>query len=574
MAARWNKLNPEQSIAGDYSHVLSWPTLVNYRHKFADDLDTDIFAFTRPDIISAIDENCLKDCGLKAPDFTLYGANPAGQTIDFSLTVLKFDTNSFFVRAYLPVSEDSSFLIWVKIPPYIATDLLMQNLPECMVYGLLANSVTVDGESYLLHGLVELSFSAIQKAPTIIGITDTFSPFKTLPEVISYQQLSKENSICLAQDYFNNALREQRSNNLFAAKKLYHQAYLYGHPYGLLKELECQSALGKEFRDKHPETFGQITRGDKLMALTTLRAVSQNYPPHGDAVLAYILRSAKEPAEGLAAAERSLAVDPEQADVLGHKCLFEIELSRDEAAYETALKHLLTYPLDSVATANLLDSCLLLTEFSSALVLAERYALLAPNIEATLNYYFRVYELVDDWERLLDIFQAILPHVSGPTPKILCLYGDVLVENKKLDEAIKAFEHALIINPADGEVILGYARALARIDRGEEAENLLRSVINDQDRFDQVKNKAFIITLLAEILRRNERAGEAVELLEKNFNDFVALATAVGPLPALEYVESLLILGRKSSAKRILTEIKMRFTNDPYVNELYNIAHQ
>lgn len=196
-------------------------------------------------------------------------------------------------------------------------------------------------------------------------------------------------------------------------------------------------------------------------------------------------------------------------------------------------------------------------------------------MERALEYYFRAYEQAQLWDEIADIYRNTLAEVPAPMPQTLSRYGEILIELEQFKHAFMVLERAMEIDPNDGEIVLGYARGLARAERQDEAEKFLINVLGDKERWLGFKNGVFLVTMLAEIQRRTGRPKLALETFKSYIpEDLVAISTDVGPLPALEYSEALLESGDKDVATGIINRLKSMWPEDPFVNELYDIVNQ
>jgi predicted Zn-dependent protease len=136
------------------------------------------------------------------------------------------------------------------------------------------------------------------------------------------------------------------------------------------------------------------------------------------------------------------------------------------------------------------------------------------------------------------VLDALLPHLPAPMPQALALRGVLYVQAGQAEKAVPLLQQALSQNPGDDRARYQLCLALARLDRGEEAEKqmarFLRKVDGDRLRYDRwslPENVALRVRsahkmiedgrlgegvrVLREILAQNPGHKEALDLLRK-----------------------------------------------------------
>lgn len=527
--------------------------------------------------------------------------------------LLILNSERYFVPACSTAAPGGAqAVLWVRIAACDAARLLVPQhaAAEFAAFGLLANQLRDNRGVFGLYSLVKLRLSS-DGSLWFSDSEDVPAPHPRLTQERLAAALQKPggftelNEVCLPQTvlHFLKSIHEgdtagaaaaldkhahDWSNSgaaMFAAGKLstalgrharaadfFHRAQLLDHPRALAEEWEAISRITKPFREQFSAEFEHIRRGERFRALTTLRQAAEQHPLTGCAVLSYCLRGAGVPQEGLAAAQKSLSLNPNQADVLNNKWSYETELSLDSEAAETARRHVERYPTDPAGNINAIDSALLLGNLDQAKNLVRRYQVIAPGLERWLEQIFKVCEQREEWQELAQIFDRYASLLRAPTVRVLTLHGETLLEVERFDEAFAQFERALAADPSDGQLVTGYARALARAGREDQAEGLLRTVLGDPRRRDIGEHRVFIVTTLAEIMRRTGRPAEALELFEKELaTDIVELSAKVGPLPALERIESLIAVGDEAAASAELLRLLKLWPSDPFVRDLARV---
>ena len=94
---------------------------------------------------------------------------------------------------------------------------------------------------------------------------------------------------------------------------------------------------------------------------------------------------------------------------------------------------------------------------------------------------------------------------GGMTPDFLYQLGLLMLRSSQPSRAVKPLEEALAADPADREIRFNYAEALARSGRTEEAETVLREMLDEQ--YDEKAAKR-----LARLFFRDGEYGEALVL--------------------------------------------------------------
>jgi tetratricopeptide (TPR) repeat protein len=533
----------------------------------------------------------------------------------------------FFVQALLPFRSSASstndgIIIWVKTD-LISIQKLLSSFAENLrkpttepqfFYADVANNILTANGGIGLHSLATLSYSSETPFPTVEEIFESTSPFPGLSNVLESSEPEKliknifeissrtaleeivnfENAVISDPTLATSLLDGRRGfwhfsgraqlaagylhrnqNDFEIAKKYFHRAQLLDMPGAFVFELDCMAKITEPFRKKYPEVFNEISRGDRFRAITTLRQAASFEPLAGNAILAFCLRGANESEEGLAACEKALAIDPEQADVLGHKWSYLFDLMRDADALEVALSHIRSYPQDISGIINALDSHLLLHDPLSAKLLAHRYLIHTENLQLALKHFYKTYEVLSDWESLAELFESTLALVSGPTAEILALYGEILIELSQFKNGAQVFERALEIEPDNVAAILGFSRLLARSGNDAKAQQLLETVLADKSRVFKDKELAFLVSMLAEILRRNGKAAQAVKIFNAHFpNNIIEVSKLSGPQPAFQLIESLMELGEITQAQSLATQLHEIWHHDPLVSELFRACHE
>jgi tetratricopeptide (TPR) repeat protein len=444
------------------------------------------------------------------------------------------------------------------------------------------------GDSVALFSMAEIEFTSAIETPRIRAVDDTTSaipgfeeifadaapePIRTLLEksranTSQTLELASHARIC-----FTAANTFFLAKNYDAARSQFHQAQRAGHPLALEKELEAQALLSKPLHNEYPEVFDWIRRGDRGRALFTLRDMARKYPEEGNAILSYALRNLSEPEEGLRAAEISLRHNTCQSDVLANRWSFLVESNQHSKLVEAAIDHIRLYPQDAVAQRNLVDSLIAAEDFERAIVAAHFHLIFAQNTQNAIQSLFSAYEAIEAWPLLADLLDTIMKTLRGPTPKTLILYGECLTEVQRFEESFACFEQAMSLEPGNANVVLGFARALARADREQMAIDLLSSVLADPNRIDKVNERALLISLLAEIYRRTGRWELALASFESELGtSLIDSVDFAGPMPALEYSESLILAGRAEEARELLRRVQSKCPGDRFVDELEQIA--
>ncbi len=546
--------------------------------------------------------------------------------------ILYFNSQSFFIPAVIPFELQnfrpiSGLIVWVQVDLVTALKKMVSagyiEAPESLrasprlstYYGSVANLLHVQDAPFGLFSMVELSEAPAFELPIISAVDQSSEVFPGLAELLVDNIENGEQILRDAEQYQDPArgdafqsfqkslietdwpsaaavLRDNLETWSYSAKAQYAIACLYeslenhgaaseafynaqrlDHFAAMDKLLAAQSREAKPFRDAYPEVFEMIRRGDRLQALTTLRGVVGEHPMVGNAILSYCLRGIKEPEEGLQACERSLALNPHQTDVLGNMWSFLFELESDPESLAIAQQHMQSFPRELPAISNAIDSSLLQGDTESAILLAHRYLIFSSNFPQVIKILFKVYERAEQWRELVELLDELIPLLSGPTIETLCFYGEALIENNRFEECQGVFDQALTIEPGNSHVILGYARAMARADKELDAEQLLRTALSDKNRIDAPQERVFLLTLLAEIQRRTGKPESALQSFHEELGeDPVAASLAFGPMPALEYAESLLLLGRREQVQEVTTRLQAVWPEDPFVAELAEIA--
>lgn len=546
--------------------------------------------------------------------------------------ILYFNSQSFFIPAVIPFELQnfrpvSGLIVWVQVDlltalkkmsaaGYIEAPESLRNSPRLSTYyGSVANLIHSGQKPFGLFSVVELSEAPAFELPIISAVDQRSEIFPGLAELLvdnvehgeqilqdveTFQAAERSESFkifeqALIDTDWPSAARVVRENleswqhsakaqyavacmyesleNHGAASEAFFNAQRLDHFAAMEKLLAAQSREAKPFRDAYPEVFEMIRRGDRLQALTTLRGVVQDHPMVGNAILSYCLRGINEPEEGLQACERSLALNPHQTDVLGNMWSFLFELESDPESLAIAEQHIQSFPRELPAISNGIDSSLLQGDTESAILLAQRYLIFSSNYPQVIKILFKVYERAELWRELVEILDELIPLLAGPTIETLCFYGEALIENQRFEECQQVFDQALTIEPGNSHVILGYARALARADKELDAEQLLRTALTDKNRIDAPQERVFLLTLLAEIQRRTGKPESAIEsFLTELGDDPVSASLAFGPMPALEYAESLLLLGRREQVQDVVQRLEAVWPEDPFVAELREIA--
>ncbi len=448
----------------------------------------------------------------------------------------------------------------------------------------------VDQNTETFPGLAELLVDNVENGEDILTQASAFQDpaqqtnFKTFEEALVNQDLKAAATVLRDRDKVSSWSHSSRAQyalgcmyesqeNHGAASEAFYEAQRLDHFSGMEKLLAAQSREAKPFRDAFPEVFDMIRRGDRLQALPTLRGVVGDHPMVGNAILSYCLRGISEPAEGLAACEKSLSLNPHQTDVLGNLWSFLLELESDTEGLEIAKRHLDAFPRELPAISNAIDSSILRSDIEAAILLVHRYFICSANFPQVIKLLFKVYERAELWRELAEVFDELIPLLSGPTAETLCFHGEALIENQRFDECQAVFDQALTAEPGNSHVILGYARALARADKEEDAEQLLLTALGDQNRIDAPQDRIFLLTLLAEIQRRTGKPELALESFHRELGEKPLEASVVfGPLPGLEYAESLLILGKRTQVLEAIELLLGFWPDDPFILELAEIV--
>lgn len=560
---------------------------------------------------TALDSRSFAHYSIRAAKSRIFKHNRLDAAPDFDFLILN-SNRYYFPAVVLDENNTPQVMLWVRVAASDAADLIeaVDGREPFAAFGLVSNQFISGEGAFGLFSLVRLSYSVPMGCLCAVAALNTPSPQRPLStdELRSAlsrpQTLEANNSPCMPQsaleflkllnDKETTAARQLLESSsaqwtlngsaMFNAGKFctelgrhslaadfFHKAQLLDHPSALTEEWEAISRVSKSFRETYKDAFEQIERGEKFRALTILRRAAEDNPLIGNAVLSYCLRSAGVPEEGLKAAQTSLKLNRNQADVLNNKWSYETELALDGDAAKTADDHMRRYPLDLNANINAIDSALLLGNHSHAVSLVWRYHILAPRIERSLEQLFKVYEQQEAWRELTAVYERYARFIKAPTVRTLTNHGEALLELGSYEEAFAKFERALAADPSDAAVITAYARGLARADREDQAEALLRTVLSDPRRSDLGEHRVFIVTTLAEVLRRTGRAEQSIELFGKEIaTDLIELSEKVGPLPAIEYIEALSEAGDIEAARTAASRLAELWPEDPYVRDTAN----
>lgn len=346
------------------------------------------------------------------------------------------------------------------------------------------------------------------------------------------------------------------------AKACFHGAMWHGHPDGFDAELYATSLIAKTLRDKYPETFQHIQRGEGARALTILRAIRSEEPLHANAALAYCLRSTQQPEEGIDACMTALSLDRYQSDVYGHLWAFYTQLGRDTEALSVATEHIMHYPFHAPAYMDALDSCLLLGRIEEAGWYARMYLTLAVNLHAALKNLFKYFEATRDWETGLHYFDSIVACLRAPTPETLTLHGELLTEMAQFERAEQKLERAVEADPGSVEAILAYARSQARAGNESAAIKFLQTVLKDPSRVDVVEQQMLLVSLLSELLRNTDQLDEAAALWPAAELFDGTLLKRVGPRPVMEAACCYFERGERDAARQLARLAEAEFPQE------------
>jgi tetratricopeptide (TPR) repeat protein len=356
--------------------------------------------------------------------------------------------------------------------------------------------------------------------------------------------------------------------NYDSAGRAFHQAAVLGHPDGLEAEWATSSYKAQSFREKHSEAFDHIQNGEPLRSLTVLRTLKKEAPLLANAALAYCLRGANEPLEGMEAAAAALQCDPHQSDVYGHLWSYFTELEQDQRALEVARLHLHHYPLNPQAYIDALDSALLLGRTREAWWYCQGYLLQAVNLNTALKNLFKYYEYCRNWDKLGDYFSQIMEVMRAPTPATLTQYGETLIEQNKFSQAFTVLERALMADPGSTTTVLAYGRALAQSNQINEAIKFIYSVLGDKNRIDSDSEYFLLVAFLSELLRNSGQLPQALKLWPPEDWFDMQLLQAIGPRPFVEYVYCQAENNNLETVAHLTTMLTSQHQNDFIVQQL------
>lgn len=352
------------------------------------------------------------------------------------------------------------------------------------------------------------------------------------------------------------------------AKGYFHQAALFGHPDALEAEWKTSAFLTRELRQAYPEAFNHIDRGEPLRALTVLRSICDQYPPHAAAILAYCLRAAGVPDEGIKLCKQALRFDSEQSDVYGHLWSYYNDLKQDDSAYAIARLHLQHYPTSAQAYLDALDSALITNRLEVADAMVHGYLLHTDNICLALKQLFKYFEAKREWQTLKHYFEIMSASAARLTPELHALHGEVLVECDDFSVAADKLDLALRAAPQDAQIVLAYARMLARANKLAEATRFMTSVMNDWNRTDDKAQWYLMVAFLSELLRNQGLLDEALRLWQEDQQIGPALLNAAGPRPLVEYSYCLAESGLQEAAKSVCDLVQTEFSETYIVQQL------
>ena len=549
--------------------------------------------------------------------------------------VLEIGALHFFCRCFLPLGDQGhGLLLWVEIDLLRASEIIQsfqeKNSKPITFWASLANILRLPKHELGLFSMLRIELT--EGLPLVVEIEDWLSPFPGLWDLTEQlaakkicpsetieqfkqgansisleKRLVLENSVrendieiltslactpdaCSVLDsrwQYTLALANEKLGKIRRARDFFQQAARLDHIDAEHGFSRLQAKLTEPFRKRFPDVFQMIKHGERLRALTTLRYVAPEEPLHANAVLSYCLRGSDQVEEGLKACNISLQLDSNQNDVLANKWSFLNRMGRDQDSFDTALFHLSLFPKDLTANMNLIDSLLLGGAEKQALTLAFRYQIFSSQMQLSLKQFFKVYEQIANaallaeigprngqttWQELVDIFERVLPRVSGPTAETLAYFGEALVEVERFKDAQQIFDRVLALEPGNGKIVLGYARALARANRENEAEEFLSTVLLDPNRIDSKEDQLFLITLLAEIQRRTGRPEAGLQTFASFEGNLPQLSTEIGPFPALELAECLIACERIHDARNIVLELLPHWPEDKYVADLARVV--
>lgn len=512
--------------------------------------------------------------------------------------LLIHDEQSVYLQADWHIEQaDTRLRLWLQIDHFETATLLeaaatrVRNWSHSSL-ACCVNAIPQSTDKYrdtlALFCMTQIEFNNALEIPRIVAVDDitAVSPGfekifsgecpETIDALIKQTEKSEHAALNLrsrANTTYIAAETFLQARNYSAARDHFHEAQRAGHPLAFERELEVQALLAKPLHGEYPEVFDWIRRGERGRALFTLRDMARKYPEEGNAILSYALRNFAQAEEGLRAAEESLSINPRQTDVHANRWAFLVESDQKTKLIEASSSHLRHYPQDPVAQRNLVDSLIAGEEFESAIVAAHFHLIFAQNSQNAIQTVFSAYEAIEEWDLLAALLDRIMNSLRGPTAKTLCLYGECLTEVARFDESFSSFEQAMCLEPGNANVALGFARALARADEEHMAIDLLSSVLADPNRIDKKHERALLISLLGEILRRTGNWEQALLRFESEFGESLHESVDfAGPMPALEYSESLLLAGRTTEARELLTYVQRKFPGDQFVDELAWIA--
>ena len=374
--------------------------------------------------------------------------------------------------------------------------------------------------------------------------------------------------------HFNLGIIGFHSEDYHLAKARFHRAAQLGHPDALNAEWKMQSMLAKPLRERYPEVFFQIQNGDRLRALTVLRAIRHEHPLHGNATLAYCLRSANCPEEGIEVCHAALAKDPDQSDVYGHLWTFHTQLNQDEQALSVAKERIWRYPMDPQAAVDALDSALLLNELELAYCLTQLYLLHASNFNLALKHLFKYAEQSHAWAEQRLQYEALFPHMRAKTPETKVQYAETLIELKDFQSAFNTLEEALRSNPERVETVLAYGRALARSGELDGAIRFISSVVNDHNRTDTPDQQLLLMSLLSELLRYSDQLEEALHLWQQAPRLDATALHELGPRQFVEFACCLAESGDIVAAREMVDLLNPQYSHDPLVRQVDEALHE
>jgi tetratricopeptide (TPR) repeat protein len=471
---------------------------------------------------------------------------------------------------------------WARVPGFLLT--ADPERVKKLLFLFQINSLPFPGPYPLLHALFNVQRQVClmtNEAPRMLGpcIDDTAKLLEaeTLLESGKHRKAGKildalhRENLCDPRYWFDRGIQLRLSGapgeSLFAFQRAAELGHLDAHD----AVRSVSLVASQPFRARYPQIFRLIESGEPHRALPLLFAAREKEPLYANVALAYCLRNAGRPMEGIAACEEVLEQHPVQPDVFSHYWSYLTALQRDDEALAIAQRRLALYPFDAAAYNEALDSALLLGKMELAFWYAHGALVVSRDPEAGLRSLFKLHEATRTWQELQPYYDTVLPLLPSPSVKVLTEQGETLIELSRFKEAFAMLERALRIAPDHAPTVLAYGRGLARSGKEREAVRFMSTVIGDTNRCDSLSDRYLIVSLMSELLRNTESIDEALALWPRQEEFTPELLAAVGPRPFVEYAACLLGIGQEQDAAKLYSQLDAEFHDLPIVERLRTV---